>query len=196
MNNIVEQYLKALEHGVPSMELTMAYRKYKCGGKTKKKENGGDIEEAKCGCKTKKKKVTKAEGGTKTELPTAPSAKEAYKNGTIQSRPDKFSFGWEPYDNILAWRSPEIITAQPPQSTFFNYFPRSIRKEIRYHRNNPDHILDVDTLYYEHPEYRNRFGHLTKLKYRIGASSDKDRSEYEILKRRFNEAKSVSKPIK
>lgn len=37
MNNIVEQYLKALEHGTPSIELTMAYRKYKCGGKTKKK---------------------------------------------------------------------------------------------------------------------------------------------------------------
>lgn len=61
---IVEQYIKALEHGTPSIELTMAYRKFKCGGKTKKKEEGGEIEEAKCGCKTKKK-VTKAEEGSK-----------------------------------------------------------------------------------------------------------------------------------
>lgn len=65
--NIVEQYLKALEHGVPSMELTMAYRKYKCGGKTKKK------------------KVTKAQEGTefkvspdgKTQQQRAQKAKQA-----------------------------------------------------------------------------------------------------------------------
>ncbi len=69
MNNIVEQYLKALEHGTPSMELTMAYRKYKCGGKTKKKEDGGEILEEKCGGKTKKKKVSKAQEGEKVTKP-------------------------------------------------------------------------------------------------------------------------------
>ncbi len=85
MNNIVEQYLKALEHGTPSMELTMAYRKYKCGGKTKKKEDGGEILEEKCGGKTKKKKITKAQEGIefkvspngKTQQQRAQEAKQA-----------------------------------------------------------------------------------------------------------------------
>lgn len=96
-------------------------------------------------------------------LPTAPDAKEAYKGGTY----------------ISGKKSDKIIG---PAEDY--YVPRQITRII-----SPN----LDTTYIERPKYHVPEGDAIRVKLREANSSDKDRTEYEILDRRFNEAASVSK---
>ena len=96
-------------------------------------------------------------------LPTAPNAKEAYKGGTYKS----------------GKKSDKIIG--PLEK---HYVPRQITRTIS---------SDSDTTYVETPKYFVPEGEFIRVKPRKASSSDKDRTEYEILNRRFNEAASVSK---
>ena len=63
-----------------------------------------------------------------------------------------------------------------------HYVPRQITRTI-----------SSDTTYVETPKYFVPEGEFIRVKPRKASSSDKDRTEYEILNRRFNEAASVSK---
>ena len=96
-------------------------------------------------------------------LPTAPDAKEAYKGGTYIS--DKKS------DKIIG----------PIEK---HYVPRQITRTI-----SPD----SDTTYVERPKYHVPEGDAIRVKLREANSSDKDRTEYEILDRRFDGKISVSR---
>lgn len=96
-------------------------------------------------------------------LPTAPDAKEAYKGGTY----------------ISGKKSDKIIG---PIEKY--YVPRQITRTI-----GPN----SDTTYVEKPKYHVPEGEFIRVKPRTANSLDKDRTEYEILNRRFNEAASVSK---
>ena len=96
-------------------------------------------------------------------LPTAPNAKEAYKGGTYKSN--------KKFDNIIG-----------PVEKY--YVPRQITRTI-----GPN----SDTTYVETPKYFVPEGEFIHVKPRKANSLDKDRTEYEILNRRFNEAASVSK---
>lgn len=96
-------------------------------------------------------------------LPTAPDAKEAYKGGTYKS----------------GRKSDKIIG--PVEK---HYVPRQITRTI-----GPN----SDTTYVERPKYHVPEGDFVHVKSRKANSLDKDRTEYEILDRRFNEAASVSK---
>lgn len=96
-------------------------------------------------------------------LPTAPDAKEAYKGGTY----------------ISGKKSDKIIG---PVEKY--YVPRQITRTI-----GPN----SDTTYVEKPKYHVPEGEFIRVKPRTANSLDKDRTEYEILNRRFNEAASVSK---
>ena len=96
-------------------------------------------------------------------LPTAPDAKEAYKGGTY----------------ISGRKSDKIIG---PAKDY--YVPRQITRTI-----GPN----SDTTDVERPKYFVPEGEAIHVKLRKANSLDKDRTEYEILNRRFNEAASVSK---
>lgn len=96
-------------------------------------------------------------------LPTAPDAKEAYKGGTYKS----------------GRKSDKIIG--PLER---HYVPRQITRTI-----GPN----SDTTYVETPKYFVPEGEFIRVKPRKANSLDEDRTEYEILNRRFNEAASVSK---
>ena len=96
-------------------------------------------------------------------LPTAPNAKEAYQGGTY----------------ISGKNSDKIIG---PAEKY--YVPRQITRTI-----GPN----SDTTYVEKPKYFVPEGEFIHVKPRKANSLDKDRTEYEILNRRFNEAASVSK---
>lgn len=127
----------------------------------------------------------------KKKYPQAPKAKQAYKGGVYNQRneesiPGRGRMGNIVYDQSQAYRFDQTVTS--PQSNFLKY-PRTITQEIRYPVDG-NGILNRDTLYVEIPEAY-PFINVTP---RVGKSSDKNRNEYEILKRRFNDAKSVSTP--
>ena len=126
----------------------------------------------------------------------APKATDAYRGGWYLEPNTSTSPSRTLYDPRYAWRFGQTITAPRRKNgiSFFK-FPRQIREEIRYY-NDPEGYLTHDTLYVEHPEYFNSLLFRPKIEYRTGASSDKNREEYEILRRRFHEAKSVSTPKK
>lgn len=95
-------------------------------------------------------------------LPTAPNAKEAYKGGTYE-------------DGLIT----DIVSSKPVE----DYSNRTIVRKI-----NP---FTEDTTFVETPEKFEPHNSLRAPVSRKARSFDKDRTEYEILKRRFDEAASV-----
>lgn len=123
-------------------------------------------------------------------LPTAPIASEIYEGGSYSPAPDQtwptMGLGYDPQ---FKYRFSEVVTAPiKNKSILFKTNPRSIVKEIQYYRN-PEGRLVVDTAYVERPEFTNYYP--IKVQPRYGSTNDKNRDEYNILQRRFNEAKSV-----
>lgn len=106
---------------------------------------------------------------SKDKMPTAPSAKERFNNGKVEHYTPNFR-PWA--DNKT------IITGK---SKGWNYFAPEITKETFSETG--------DTIYTETPSYR----FLTKPKTRKASNKDIDRSEYNIMERRFNEALEVRK---
>ena len=123
----------------------------------------------------------------------APKAKEAYKNGTITT------YNWDDTPRIIYQRHlayphgipKEISIVDANDNDFIHPISRKIRREIRMGMY-PEGLMTNDTVYVEAPR---RNGIVTP-KYRVAAKYEPNGDEYEILKRRFNEAKSVSKPAK
>lgn len=101
-------------------------------------------------------------GWPKRKKPTAPDAKEAYKGGTYK-------------DGLF------IDKVIGPYD--YPYVARVISRKI-----NP---ITQDTTYVEKPKYFVPEGDFIHVDSRKASSSDKDRSEYNVLSRRFNEGASV-----
>ena len=123
----------------------------------------------------------------------APKAKKVYTNGTMTTYSRKqdgplvnrqFRF----YPRGLAQ---EIVQIDANNGSFLTPISRRITREIR-SGFYPEGFVDNDTVYVEIPE-RNGF-----VKYipRVASTYEPNGEEYEILKKRFNEAKSVSNPSK
>ena len=123
----------------------------------------------------------------------APKAKKAYINGTITTQPrDK--------DGLLINKqsrfyprglAQEIVQIDANNGGFLTPISRKITREIR-QGFYPEGFASNDTVYVEIPE-RNGF---VKYTPRVASTYEPNGDEYEILKRRFNEAESVSKPAK
>lgn len=125
--------------------------------------------------------------------PTAPKAKEAYKNGTISTynknnTPDLLYKAHLAYPYGL---TREISVIDANDNDFFHPISRKIRREIRA-GFYPGGFMPNDTVYIEAPRYNG----MVIPEYRMASTYQPNGNEYEILKRRFNEAKSVSKPSK
>ncbi len=123
----------------------------------------------------------------------APKAKKAYKNGIISTRSKKqdgFLDNYQSrfYPNGLAQ---EIVQIDANDGNFFVPISRKISREIR-KGFYPEGYMDNDTVYIEVP----RHSGFTTLKPRVASKYNPNGEEYEILKRRFNEAESVAKPTK
>ena len=104
---------------------------------------------------------------------TAPSAKVRFKNGTFTSySPSGLSLRDPLYDSL------NRIEGEDPG---FLWSPAMIDQEITNHLQ--------DTTYTEYPPHR--YGKIVLP--RKASNKDIDRSEYNIMDRRFNEAKSVLK---
>lgn len=104
---------------------------------------------------------------------TAPPAKVRFKNGTFTSySPSMLSLRDPLYDSL------NRIEGEDPG---FLWSPAMIDQEITNHLQ--------DTTYTEYPPHR--YG--TIVLPRKASNKDIDRSEYNIMDRRFNEAKSVLK---
>ena len=123
----------------------------------------------------------------------APKAKKVYTNGTMTTYSRKqdgplvnrqFRF----YPRGLAQ---EIVQIDANNGSFLTPISRRITREIR-SGFYPEGFVDNDTVYVEIPE-RNGF---VKYTPRVASTYEPNGEEYEILKKRFNEAKSVSNPSK
>lgn len=127
----------------------------------------------------------------KQNLPTAPKASEVYKGGQYTPASEKASptLGWG-YDMQYKYRFTDKVSA-PKNKSFFKKVPRTIQREIQYYRN-PEGSFKTDTAYVEHPEFTSNIMFMPKVKYRYASTNDQDRTEYNILQKRFNEAKAVS----
>ena len=123
----------------------------------------------------------------------APKAKKVYTNGiiTTQTR-DK--------DGLLINKqsrfyprglAQEIVQIDANNGSFLTPISRRITREIR-SGFYPGGFMGNDTVYVEIPE-RNGFINYTP---RVASTYEPNGEEYEILKKRFNEAKSVSNPSK
>lgn len=123
----------------------------------------------------------------------APKAKKAYKNGTmsVQSRKQ---------DGLLVNKqsrfyprglAQEIVQIDANNGGFLTPISRKITREVRA-GFYPNGFVNNDTVYIEIPE-RNGFVRYTP---RVASTYEPNGEEYEILKKRFNEAKSVSNPSK
>ena len=123
----------------------------------------------------------------------APKAKKVYINGTITTQTrDK--------DGLLINKqsrfyprglAQEIVQIDANNGSFLTPISRRITREIR-QGFYPDGFVGNDTVYVEIPE-RNGF---VKYTPRIASTYEPNGKEYETLKKRFNEAKSVSNPSK
>lgn len=123
----------------------------------------------------------------------APKAKKIYTNGIITTQtPDK--------NGLLANKqsrfyprglAQEIVQIDANNGSFLTPISRRITREIR-SGFYPEGFANNDTVYIEIPE-RNGF---VNYKPRVASKYQPNGDEYEILKRRFNEAESVSKPAK
>ena len=123
----------------------------------------------------------------------APKAKKVYINGTITTQArDK--------DGLLINKqsrfyprglAQEIVQIDANNGGFLTPISRKITREIR-SGFYPEGFMGNDTVYVEIPE-RNGF---VKYTPRVASTYEPNGEEYEILKKRFNEAKSVSNPSK
>lgn len=123
----------------------------------------------------------------------APNAKEAYKNGTMSAQSRK-------QDGLLVNKqsrfyprglAQEIVQIDANNGSFSTPISRKITREVRA-GFYPNGFVNNDTVYVEIPE-RNGFVRYTP---RVASTYEPNGEEYEILKKRFNEAKSVSNPSK
>ena len=123
----------------------------------------------------------------------APKAKEAYKNGTITT------YNWDDTPRIIYQRHlayphgipKEISIVDANDNDFIHPISRKIRREIRMGMY-PEGLMTNDTVYVEAPRHN---GIVTR-KYRVASKYEPNGDEYKILKKRFDEAKSVSSPSK
>ena len=125
--------------------------------------------------------------------PIAPKAKEAYKNSTI-STINWLDPSYSVYARNLAYPhgiAREISEIDANDLDFFRPISRKIRREIRA-GVYPEGLITNDTVYIETPKHNG----VTRTEPRVASKYQPNGDEYEILKRRFNEAKSVSKPAK
>lgn len=189
--------------------------KKNCGGATiKLKKKGGEvcpkcgkIHAAGTGCVAKFKKHRQGgslngipfyQAGTpKGGLPIAPKAEDRYKNG------------YKHKEFLTLWRNgdgAETATVLADNKIRFGKFPATIQRTIYTNSNNPE---KQDTIYKERPEFRQfpilfqehnpmyqheiPFVLQPKIKIRQASSKDKNRNEYETLKRRFNTAWNLAK---
>ena len=123
----------------------------------------------------------------------APKAKNVYINGTITTQTqDK--------DGLLIYKqsrfyprglAQEIVQIDANNGGFLTPISRKITREIR-SGFYPEGFVGNDTVYVEIPE-RNGF---VNYEPRIASTYEPNGEEYETLKKRFNEAKSVSNPSK
>ena len=187
-------YLKALKNQCAEDEEVYYFKKggvVGCG--CKKKQKGGEIPEDKCGGAVKKfkaacgAKIKKEKCGGKTKkhqlggifktepLPTAPQVKDVYAGGTYYS---------ETPGRLKRWITgkKEINTVTGP--TNIQKKPRTIQQVI---------TTNGDTIYSEHPAYNPDAG--INIIERT-ATSKYPSEEYNILKRRFNDARIITLPFK
>ena len=123
----------------------------------------------------------------------APKAKEAYKNGTITT------YNWNDTPSIIYQRHlayphgipKEISIIDANDNDFIHPISRKIRREVRMGAY-PEGLMTNDTVYVEAPRHNG----IVTTKYRVASTYEPNGEEYKILKKRFNEAKSVSSPIK
>ena len=123
----------------------------------------------------------------------APKAKEAYKNGTITT------YNWDDTPRIIYQRHlayphgipKEISIVDANDNDFIHPISRKIRREIRMGMY-PEGLMTNDTVYVEAPRHNG----IVTLKYRVASKYEPNGDEYKILKKRFDEAKSVSSPSK
>ena len=123
----------------------------------------------------------------------APKAKEAYKNGTITT------YNWDDTPRIIYQRHlayphglpKEISIIDANDNDFIHPISRKIRREIRM-GVYPEGLMTNDTAYIEAPRHNG----IVTTKYRVASKYEPNGDEYKILKKRFDEAKSVSSPSK
>ena len=123
----------------------------------------------------------------------APKAKEAYKNGTITT------YNWDDTPRIIYQRHlayphglpKEISIIDANDNDFIHPISRKIRREVRMGAY-PEGLITNDTVYVEAPRHNG----IVAPKYRVASKYEPNGEEYEVLKKRFNEAKSVSNPAK
>ena len=123
----------------------------------------------------------------------APKAKEAYKNGTITT------YNWDDTPRIIYQRHlayphglpKEISIIDANDNDLIHPISRKIRREVRMGAY-PEGLITNDTVYVESPRHNG----IVAPKYRVASKYEPNGEEYEILKKRFNEAKSVSNPAK
>ena len=123
----------------------------------------------------------------------APKAKEAYKNGTITT------YNWDDTPRIIYQRHlayphglpKEISIIDANDNDFIHPISRKIRREIRMGMY-PEGLMTNDTVYVEAPRHNG----IVTPKYRVASKYEPNGDEYKILKKRFDEAKSVSSPSK
>ena len=123
----------------------------------------------------------------------APKDKKVYTNGTITTQTrnkDGLLINKQSrfYPRGLAQ---EIVQIDANNGSFLTPISRKITREIR-QGFYPEGFIGNDTVYVEIPE-RNGF---VKYTPRVASIYEPNGEEYEILKKRFNEAKSVSNPSK
>ena len=123
----------------------------------------------------------------------APKAKKVYTNGTMTT------YSWK-QDGPLIYKqsrfyprglAQEIVQIDANNGGFLTPISRKITREIR-SGFYPEGFMGNDTVYVEIPE-RNGF---VKYTPRVASTYEPNGEEYETLKKRFNEAKSVSSPSK
>ena len=123
----------------------------------------------------------------------APKAKEAYKNGTITT------YNWDDTPSIIYQRHlayphglpKEISIIDANDNDFIHPISRKIRREVRM-GVYPEGLITNDTVYVEAPRHNG----IVTPKYRVASKYEPNGDEYKILKKRFDEAKSVSSPSK
>lgn len=123
----------------------------------------------------------------------APKAKEAYKNGTITT------YNWDDTPSIIYQRHlayphglpKEISIIDANDNDFIHPISRKIRREVRMGAY-PEGLITNDTVYVEAPRHNG----IVTPKYRVASKYEPNGDEYKILKKRFDEAKSVSSPSK
>ena len=123
----------------------------------------------------------------------APKAKKVYINGTITTQTrDKYGLLVNKQSRFYPrGLAQEIVQIDANNGSFLTPISRKITREIR-SGFYPEGFMGNDTVYVEIPE-RNGF---VKYTPRVASTYEPNGEEYEILKKRFNEAKSVSNPSK